>query len=84
MEEIRRLSFLILIWLLTKRSKLISPLNVIIFVIGGVTYSEAKHVNDLNKNNNGINYILGGTNILNSKIFLSDFITDKTTLNMNY
>lgn len=47
--------------------------EIIIFFVGGVTYEEAKAVADLNKK--GANIIIGGTNVINSKLFLGE-ITD--------
>ena len=59
--------------------------DVLVFVIGGVTYEEAKFVAEMNNNNNNnaqsqsgagaggvYNVTLGGTTILNSKVFLRD------------
>jgi vacuolar protein sorting-associated protein 45 len=43
------------------------PQDVIIFMIGGVTYAEARAVNQLNTSNSGTRFILGGTDIHNTK-----------------
>jgi len=45
----------------------------ILFVLGGVTYQEAKHIGELNKKNNKWLY-LGGSSVLNSKMFIEDFL----------
>jgi len=49
------------------------PNTVIIFVVGGITYEEALHINNLNKENNA-NIILGGTYIHSNKSFLDDLL----------
>lgn len=46
--------------------------DVIIFIIGGTTYEEARVVSLLNASTPGIRFILGGSVILNSKRFLKD------------
>ena len=43
------------------------PSEIVIFIIGGATYEEAKEINLKNKNSDKIRYILGGTYIHNSK-----------------
>lgn len=48
------------------------PQDVVIFIVGGTTYEEARSVALLNSTNSGIRFILGGTTILNSKRFLKD------------
>lgn len=48
------------------------PQDVVIFIVGGTTYEEARSVALLNSTNCGIRFILGGTTILNSKRFLKD------------
>uniref|UniRef100_A0A7C8YKA5 Uncharacterized protein n=1 Tax=Opuntia streptacantha TaxID=393608 RepID=A0A7C8YKA5_OPUST len=48
------------------------PQDVVIFIVGGTTYEEARSVALLNSTNSGIRFILGGTAILNSKRFLKD------------
>ncbi|KAJ3436652.1 vacuolar protein sorting-associated protein [Anaeramoeba flamelloides] len=45
--------------------------NLIIFVVGGVTYEEAKFVDSYNKQQTGLNVIIGGTSMLNTKSFFS-------------
>lgn len=47
------------------------PLKVMVFVVGGVTLEESRDVNVI-KNLYDIDIVLGGTNILNSKLFLRD------------
>ncbi|KAL0323278.1 UNVERIFIED_CONTAM: Vacuolar protein sorting-associated protein 45 [Sesamum angustifolium] len=48
------------------------PQDVIIFIVGGTTYEEARAVALQNSTNSGIRFILGGSAILNSKRFLKD------------
>lgn len=43
------------------------PQEVIIFIVGGTTYEEARTVALQNASNSGIRFILGGTVVLNSK-----------------
>lgn len=46
--------------------------NIIVFMIGGICYEEVRHIDELNKNNEGVNIIIGGTHTLNSKRFISN------------
>jgi len=55
-----------------ERPSEIKPTEIIIFIVGGATYEEAKAVAELNKK--GYNIVLGGTNIINSKLFLGELI----------
>lgn len=48
------------------------PQDVLIFVVGGTTYEEARSVSLQNSTNSGIRFILGGSAVLNSKSFLKD------------
>lgn len=48
------------------------PQNIIVFIIGGATYEESLTVHTLNKTFPGVNIILGGTTIHNSKSFLEE------------
>eukprot|EP00004_Rigifila_ramosa_P017711 TRINITY_DN4331_c0_g1_i1.p1 TRINITY_DN4331_c0_g1~~TRINITY_DN4331_c0_g1_i1.p1 ORF type:complete len:586 (-),score=156.91 TRINITY_DN4331_c0_g1_i1:56-1744(-) len=48
------------------------PAEVFVFVVGGVTYEEARAVSLLNSSQTATRIILGGTNILNSSWFLDD------------
>ena len=48
------------------------PQDVILFVVGGATYEEAKVVAQINASTPGVRVVLGGTEILNSKGFLWD------------
>jgi len=45
--------------------------DIIVFIIGGVTYDEARIVSELNKINKNVRIILGGTNIHNTESFLN-------------
>ncbi|KAK9463359.1 Sec1-like protein [Lipomyces oligophaga] len=48
------------------------PSDVIVFMIGGVTYEEAKLVAQINANNPGYRIVIGGTSVINSKMFLDE------------
>ncbi|KAJ3065815.1 vacuolar protein sorting-associated protein 45, partial [Quaeritorhiza haematococci] len=48
------------------------PQDLVVFVIGGTTYAEAREVARLNKANPGVRIILGGTTVHNSQSFLSE------------
>ncbi len=46
--------------------------DIIIYIVGGATYQEARLVADLNLSSKGIRFILGGTSIHSTKSFLKD------------
>mmetsp|Transcript_14048 Transcript_14048/g.50458 ORF Transcript_14048/g.50458 Transcript_14048/m.50458 type:complete len:188 (+) Transcript_14048:1411-1974(+) len=48
------------------------PQHLLVFIIGGVTYEEARYVAQVNEANQGFQVTLGGTSILNSKMFVRD------------
>ncbi|KAJ3030294.1 UNVERIFIED_CONTAM: vacuolar protein sorting-associated protein 45 [Siphonaria sp. JEL0065] len=48
------------------------PQDIIIFMIGGITYAEARGIQKLNSSNTGARIILGGTTIHNSTSFLRE------------
>ncbi|KAK2867829.1 hypothetical protein FQN49_003427 [Arthroderma sp. PD_2] len=48
------------------------PQDIIIFMVGGVTYEEAKMVAQVNASSPGIRVVLGGTSIHNSTTFLDE------------
>ncbi|KAL9099911.1 MAG: hypothetical protein Q9163_004653 [Psora crenata] len=48
------------------------PQDIIIFVIGGTTYEEAKMVAQVNASSPGVRVVLGGTTIHNSTTFLKE------------
>lgn len=48
------------------------PQEVVIFVVGGTTYEEARSVALQNSTNSGTRIILGGSAVLNSKRFVTD------------
>jgi vacuolar protein sorting-associated protein 45 len=63
----------------SKRRGVVAPKekisDVVVFVVGGATYEEARDVCNLNtqyKQSSGQSVLLGGTNVLNSKTFLAD------------
>jgi vacuolar protein sorting-associated protein 45 len=46
------------------------PREVIVFVVGGTTFEEAKAVADWNERNPHMRVLLGGSTVLNAKSFL--------------
>lgn len=48
------------------------PQDIIVFVIGGATYEEAKTVASINASSPGIRVVLGGTTIHNAATFLEE------------
>ncbi|KAM0839381.1 hypothetical protein ACQ4PT_060356 [Festuca glaucescens] len=48
------------------------PQDVVIFIVGGTTYEEARSVALYNAANPGVRFFLGGSLVLNSKRFLED------------
>lgn len=48
------------------------PQDVLVFVVGGTTYEEAKMVAQLNASTPGVRVVLGGTGVLNSRRFLEE------------
>lgn len=52
----------------------VPPENVIVFILGGVTYEEARIVAEFNKSNPTMRVILGGTESTNSRRILEDGI----------
>ena len=54
------------------------PQDIIVFIIGGTTYEEAKIVAQINANYPGVRILLGGTSIQNSTTFLED-VDDATS-----
>lgn len=49
------------------------PQDVVIFIVGGTTYEEARAVALQNASNSGIRFILGGSAVLNSKRYTELF-----------
>ncbi|RDA85498.1 hypothetical protein CP532_5071 [Ophiocordyceps camponoti-leonardi (nom. inval.)] len=48
------------------------PQDIILFMVGGATFEEAKMVADINTSTPGIRVILGGTSIHNARSFMED------------
>jgi hypothetical protein len=48
------------------------PQDIIVFMVGGTTYEEAKMVAQVNASSPGVRVVLGGTGTLNSASFLDD------------
>lgn len=46
------------------------PQDIVVFVVGGVTYEEAKLVAGINESLPGVRIVLGGTSVVNSSMFL--------------
>ena len=50
------------------------PQDIIVFVVGGVTYEEAYAVANFNKTTQGIRVVLGGTTVHNSRMFVEEVL----------
>ncbi|KAG8235512.1 hypothetical protein J437_LFUL015746 [Ladona fulva] len=48
------------------------PDNIVVFMVGGVTYEESLAVHQLNNNNQRINIVLGGTAVHNFDSFIEE------------
>lgn len=48
------------------------PQDIIVFMVGGCTYEEAKSVATLNASLPGIRFVLGSTSVLNSSLFMEE------------
>ncbi|KAI3874778.1 hypothetical protein MKW98_019351 [Papaver atlanticum] len=64
------------------------PQDVVVFVVGGTTYEEARAVALQNASNSGTGFILGDLGVLNSKRFLKDLeetqrIPSQTLVSLN-
>ena len=49
-----------------------TPTEIIVFMVGGATYEEAKVVGEMNAANPGVRIILGGTSVLSGEAFISE------------
>ena len=48
------------------------PQDIVVFIVGGVTYEEAKMVAQVNASSPGVRVVLGGTSVHNSSTFLEE------------
>ncbi|KAF4450585.1 tRNA uridine 5-carboxymethylaminomethyl modification enzyme MnmG [Fusarium austroafricanum] len=48
------------------------PQDIIVFIVGGATYEEAKMIAELNASSPGVRVVLGGTTVHNSATFLEE------------
>ena len=48
------------------------PQDIVVFIVGGVTYEEAKMVAQVNASSPGVRVVLGGTSVHNSTTFLEE------------
>lgn len=48
------------------------PQDIVVFMVGGVTYEEAKMVAQVNASSPGVRVVLGGTTVHNSTTFLEE------------
>jgi hypothetical protein len=48
------------------------PQDIILFIVGGVTFEEAKSISQINASSPGIRIVLGGTTVHNSSTFLEE------------
>ena len=53
-------------------SKDAKPQEILVFIVGGITYEEARFVAQMNDSCQGVHVILGGNTILNSTKFVDD------------
>lgn len=51
------------------------PQNVVIYILGGVTYEEAYYIHEFNEENSDMNVVIGGTRMLNSAMFMGEVYT---------
>jgi vacuolar protein sorting-associated protein 45 len=51
------------------------PQDIVVFMVGGATYEEARMVAGINASTPGVRIVLGGTATLNSEMFLEDVRT---------
>ena len=54
------------------------PQDIVVFIVGGVTYEEAKMIAGINASTPGVRLVLGGTSIHNSSTFLEE-VEDATS-----
>jgi hypothetical protein len=52
------------------------PQDIVVFIVGGATYEEAKMVAQVNASSPGVRVVLGGTGVLNSQLFLDQVEED--------
>lgn len=48
------------------------PQDIVVFIVGGTTYEEARMVASINASTPGVRVVLGGTSVLNSEMFLNE------------
>ena len=53
-----------------------APTEIIVFVVGGITYEEARYVAEMNSANPGVRIILGGTTVHNCGSFIDEIGRD--------
>ncbi|KAF9161151.1 vacuolar protein sorting-associated protein 45 [Actinomortierella ambigua] len=56
------------------------PQDIIVFIVGGATFEEARYVATLNASTPGVHVILGGTTIHNSRSFLNELTQSQRQL----
>ncbi|VEU22546.1 DEKNAAC103459 [Brettanomyces naardenensis] len=57
----------------------VSPQEIVIFIVGGVTYEEARLVAELNKTNSGLRCLIGGTHIPSTNGFVENLVDSGST-----
>jgi len=50
------------------------PQDIIVFIVGGVTYEEAYVVANFNKTTQGVRVVLGGTTVHNTQMFIDEVL----------
>jgi hypothetical protein len=48
------------------------PQDIVVFIVGGATYEEARMTASINASTPGVRVVLGGTSVLNSEMFLNE------------
>ncbi len=48
------------------------PQDIVVFMVGGITYEEALAVQNINKATPGVRIVLGGTTVHNSQTYLEE------------
>lgn len=52
----------------------VAPSEIVIFMVGGVCYEEARIIDEINQNTDDVRIVIGGTHTLNSKSFINNLM----------
>lgn len=58
------------------------PQDIILFFVGGVTYEEARFVAQLNEENKAMRILLGGTTMINSRMYGARFLDARDAIRL--